>query len=284
MKRPIPLKIAKALVKLSNGATITASSAKHPFITLLIKEGLIFSKGKHKKTLQLKNKSELADFIENQLQISDLKNYVNLLEKTTQSRSDIVKVTTNSKTKKARTFKGFLVNCYLPINATLNGKSICLNPPKGSYIFISDYESFVIPEEITVVGMENAENFNKIRNQQYLFKNITPLFISRYPQNQNNDFIQWMKQIPNNYLHFGDFDFAGIGIYLNEYKKHLGVKSNFLIPNNVKDDIEKNGNRDRYNNQSICFDVDCFEESKLKELVDILKQIQKGLDQEFYIK
>ena len=39
-----------------------------------------------------------------------------------------------------------------------------------------------------------------------------------------------MKSIPNNYLHFGDFDLAGIGIYVNEYKCHLSNKSSFYIP------------------------------------------------------
>lgn len=284
MKRPLPLKIAKALVELSNGEIITASSAKHPFVTLLIKEGLIISKGKHKKTLQLKSKSELDDFIENQLQINNIENYVRILEEDVQNRANLVKTTTDSKTKKVRTFKGFLINSYSPINASLNGENICINPPQGSYMFIADFESFKIPENITIIGMENAENFQSIRQQQYLFEDITPLFVSRYPQNQNNDFIQWMKQIPNNYLHFGDFDFAGIGIYLNEYKKHLGDKAHFYIPKNIKIDLENNGNRERYNKQEINFNIDCIKENKLKELVGVIRQLQKGLDQEFYIK
>ena len=46
------------------------------------------------------------------------------------------------------------------------------------------------------------------------------LFVCRYPQ--SNDLIKWLQSIPNRYLHFGDLDFAGINIYLNEFKKYLG--------------------------------------------------------------
>ncbi|MCA6071324.1 MAG: hypothetical protein LE168_02900 [Endomicrobium sp.] len=63
---------------------------------------------------------------------------------------------------------------------------------------------------------------------------MRPLFVSRYPQNQSKDLIKWLQSIPNNYLHFGDFDFAGIGIYLNEYKKYLTDKAMFLIPENIE--------------------------------------------------
>src|SRR5690625_4061911 len=77
--------------------------------------------------------------------------------------------------------------------------------------------------------MENARNFSQIHKQRYLFEEINPLFVSRYPQNQNQDFIRWIQQIPNTYLHFGDFDLAGISIYINEYKKHLGDKASFLF-------------------------------------------------------
>lgn len=89
------------------------------------------------------------------------------------------------------------------------------------------------------------------------------MFVSRYPQNQNKDFIKWMKSIPNNYLHFGDFDIAEIGIYSNEYKKHLSGKSTFFIPENIKNTLRKNGNRERFDNQKINFKIDSIEESKI---------------------
>lgn len=131
--------------------------------------------------------------------------------------------------------------------------------------------------------MENAKNFRHIQEQKYLFQNINPLFVSRYPQNQNKDFIKWMKSIPNDYLHFGDFDIAGISIYLNEYKKYLSKKATFFIPENIQSDIKKNGNRDRYNKQKLNFKIEEIKEKQVLDLVKIISREKKGLDQEFYI-
>lgn len=176
------------------------------------------------------------------------------------------------------------MNSYSAIKAELNNEDIIINPHKGSFVFIYDYESFKVPESITIIGVENAKNFSQILEQKYLFKNIKPLFISRYPQNQNKDFIKWIKSIPNNYLHFGDFDIAGIGIYLNEYKKHLQRKSSFFIPENIKSDLRDNGNRERFDNQKMNFDIDKIQESKVLELIKLIEKEKKGLDQEYFIK
>ncbi len=279
----LTLKIAKVLVRLTNGEAIPNSLAKSKLIDDLVSENIIHRKGKHKKSLELVNKSSLQTYLANQLQINDLNNYVLALENESSTRADFVKITADSKKSKERAFKGFLVNSYNSIKAELNNEAIIINPHKGSFVFIYDYESFKVPNGITVVGVENTKNFSQIYEQKYLFKNINPLFISRYPQNQNKDFIKWMNSIPNNYLHFGDFDIAGIGIYLNEYKKHLQGKSSFFIPENIKSVLRKNGNRERFDNQKINFKIENIQEAKIIELIEIIKLEKKGLDQEYYI-
>lgn len=199
------------------------------------------------------------------------------------SRADLVQITSDSKISKERAFQGFLVNCYEPIKAKLNNEDFVVHPPKGSFQFIYDYKDFIIPTEVTVVGVENAKNFSCIEEQQYLFKDIKPLFISRYPQNQNKDFIKWMKSLPNHYLHFGDFDFAGIGIYLNEYKKHLGNDAAFFIPSSIETDLKERGNRRRYDIQKLNFDLKEIKEPHLTHLIELIRSTRKGLDQEYYI-
>src|SRR5690606_36529849 len=166
---------------------------------------------------------------------------------------DLVAISSNSKLKSTRTFKGFLINSYNPIMATLNGKKTTFNFTQGVFQFIYDFESFVPNENITIVGIENAENFRWIAKQQYLFEDIQPLFVSRYPQNQSKDLIKWLPIIANNYLHFGDFDFAGIGIYLNEYKKHLSEKAYFFVPNDIEKRLRLNGNSKLYDKQKMSF-------------------------------
>lgn len=277
------LKIAKVLVQLINGESIPNSLAKGRLIDDLVAENIIYRKGKHKKSLKLINEKGLHIYLANQLQINDLYDYIALKENPNSTRAESTKITTDSKVSKERAFKGFLVNSYHSIKAELNNETLIINPQKGSFIFIYDYESFKIPKEITVVGVENTKNFSDIHKQKYLFKNINPLFVSRYPQNQNKDFIKWMNSIPNNYLHFGDFDFAGIGIYFNEYKKHLSEKATLFIPDNIHNDLRNLGNRERYDKQRINFEIDKIQEPKVLDLIELIKKEKKGLDQEYYI-
>ena len=272
----LTLKIANLLERLIEGEAIPYSTAKSKLIDVLVAEHILFKKGKHRKTLELVNEKALHLYLANQLQIQNLQDYISALENKHSTRAEFVKVTTDSKHSKERAFKGFLVNSYNEIQAELNDEKIIIHPNLGSF-------TFKIPKEITVVGVENAKNFRQIQEQNYLFKNITPLFISRYPQNQNKDFIKWMTSIPNKYLHFGDFDLAGIGIYLNEYKRHLSEKAGFFIPPNIKDDIRKNGNRKRFNIQKQNFKIEEIQEPDLLDLIAIINTEKKGLDQEYFI-
>ncbi len=279
----LTLKIAKILLELENGEILPVSSAKSKLIDELVEENIILKSGKHKKTLKLISKEQLRVYLYNQLQINNLDEYILNLENTDTNRADFVKAATNSKISKQRVFKGFLVNSYTSINAILNNQMFEIHPIDGSFVFIYDFENFIIDPNITIIGVENSENFRQIQKQKYLFKGIKPLFISRYPQNQNKDFIKWMKSIPNKYLHFGDFDFAGIGIYLNEYKKHLKERADFFIPYNIEKDIVKYGNRERFDKQKINFDISDIKEKNLLNLIQIIEKEKKGLDQEFFI-
>lgn len=89
--------------------------------------------------------------------------------------------------------------------------------------------------------------------------------------------------IPNKYVHFGDFDFAGIGIYLHEFKNHLQNKSTFFVPDNIEDLVVEYGNKKRYNTQIINFDRGTIQEAKILNLISILHKYKKGLDQEILI-
>ena len=196
-------------------------------------------------------------------------------------------MTGDSKFVQHRTFQGFLVNSYQPISAMLNGESITIFPPDGSFIFVSDYQSFSIPDEIIIVGMENAENFRYLKRQQHLFERYFPkgnrlLFVSRYPQQQHRDLIQWLKNISNRYVHFGDLDLAGISIYQNEYYRHLGERCSFLIPDDYEERIA-NGNRSRYDDQISKYGKMKIEDSRIKNLLSCIHQYHRGYDQEGYI-
>jgi hypothetical protein len=84
-------------------------------------------------------------------------------------------------------------------------------------------------------------------------------------------------------LHFGDFDFAGIGIYLNEFKRHLADRTTFFVPKNIDKLIGDHGNKQRYDEQKINFEVKSIQEDNLLQLIDTIHKYRKGLDQEILI-
>jgi len=175
-----------------------------------------------------------------------------------------------------------LVNCYQSINAAINNTTTVINPTEGTFTFIYDFETFIIPKNITIIGIENPENFRYIHKQARLFKNIIPLFVSRYPQNK--DLIKWIKNTPNNYLHFGDFDFEGINIFLNEYKKHIGNKAEFFIPDEIEKMIKERGSPNNYNTQIYREPIlNEISDNGLIDLIKIIHKYKKGLEQEYLI-
>jgi len=281
----LPISIAKNIILLQSGEKIPYSQMRHTIINEMLENGVLKKQiyGRNKALIHLPQKQSLLDFLQNHYGIPDLQDYINVLMKEDSTRAEATAAASDSKLQNKRTFKGFLINCYSPIQATVNNEHIVLNPLDGTFQFIYDYDKFRIPEDITIVGVENSENFRHIAKQQYLFEHIKPLFVSRYPQNQSKDLIKWLQSIPNKYLHFGDFDFAGIGIYLNEYKKHLADKASFFIPAGIEKFIMTHGNRHRYDIQKGMFDEEMLDEKDLRELTTLFHKYKKGLDQEIFI-
>jgi len=196
------------------------------------------------------------------------------------TRQLLVETTNDSKKLKHRTFKGFLVNCYEPIEALLGNEQLVLSPDKNTSIFIHDPEHFHIPEDVWIVGMENAENFRHIREQRYLFNEHKTLFVSRYPQSK--DLRKWLMSIPNRYLHFGDFDLAGINIYLSEFDPHLGNRSSFFIPTDIEERL-RTGNGELYDRQYAKYKNLKADDKQLQALIDLIHHYHRTYEQEGYI-
>lgn len=280
----IPGHIAEKLLHLSQGQSIASSKANHPLIEELVRERIIFRKGRIQKSLHVANPQVLFTYLHNKYGINDLEKYIEVRKKEDVQRGELVAVASDSKLKSIRTFKGFLINGYDPVKAMLHGELTTVDFTPGTFQFIYDFENFVPDPSVTIVGIENPENFRHVEKQKHLFKNIQPLFVSRYPQNQSKDLITWLQSIPNPYLHFGDFDFAGIGIYMNEYKKHIGDQAMFYVPENIELLITSNGNKTLYDEQTVNFKQEFIQEDGLLYLIGLIHRYRKGLEQEVLIK
>lgn len=91
------------------------------------------------------------------------------MQETEATRSEQAADTGNSKLVTSRSCPGFPVNSYEPITCSLNGKQLVVNPQEGTFLFITDWQSFTIPTDVTIVNIENMENFRFIRQQKALF-------------------------------------------------------------------------------------------------------------------
>lgn len=280
----LPVSIAEKLIAMQNGEKIPFSKVKHTVVKEMLENGILKKQiqGRSKAFVYLTNRDGLSAYLKNHFGIDSLENYVEVLQRTDLSRADAIEISSNSKLKSIRTFKGFLVNCFQPVECILNGKPLTIQPQQGTFTFIYDFENFSPFDNITIVGIENPENFRHIQKQKKLFENIQPLFVSRYPQNK--DLIKWLRIIPNNYLHFGDFDFAGLNIYINEFKKHLQDKASFYLPTDIDEKLSAKGNRSNYNNQTILFDRNEIKEKNILTLLGLIEKYKKGLEQEIYAK
>lgn len=200
------------------------------------------------------------------------------------SRSELVRNFGDSKLVSIRTCPGFPVNVYesldIELGPTGTASKMCLEPLPGAFTFIADWQNFHIGNDVVVVGVENMENFRFVSQQRYLFENlgVPILFASRYPQ--SGDLVRWLMSIPNRYIHFGDFDLAGIHIYQSEFRKYLEPsRCEFFIPKNIEELI-RNGSQDRYFNQIERFRDLCSDDPRLEYLIGLIHKYHRGYDQE----
>ena len=239
---------------------------------------------------------------------------------TLSTRAELVEAFGDSKMRAIRSCPGFPVNVYQPLSVELgpadqSGKRprLLLGPVEGAFTFISDWQNFRIPADVLVVGVENMENFRKVSLQRHLFEGYGAggegcgdgfgdgcdgcggreapiLFVSRYPQ--SGDLVAWLKSIPNRYLHFGDFDLAGISIFLTEFRIPIdgtpdsGGRTEFFIPDGIENLLAK-GSPERYQDQIERFQTQVERllslaphDTRLHRLVSLIHTHRRGYDQE----
>ena len=237
------------LIRLRMGETLPSSAIRGEWVDELLRDGVLISRSHgSRRSIMASSPQDLEQslkYIDERL--GNLDKMKDLLSSEA-SRSEQATETGNSKLVSVRSCPGFPVNSYEPITCCLNGRQIIINPEEGSFVFIADWQSFSVPKDVLVVNIENMENFRLVRQQQALFSSMFPgkqiLFVSRYPQ--SSDLRSWLQTVSNQYVHFGDFDLAGINIFLTEFHKCLGERAVFLIPQDIEGRLQ-HGSSERYN-------------------------------------
>ncbi|MCM1078242.1 MAG: hypothetical protein NC344_01395 [Bacteroidales bacterium] len=277
--------ISASIQTLIAGGQVAGSKLSRKLCEELLAEGmlLVTSHGS-RKSYRARDTAALKRFL------MDKDESFRMLEaNASDSRASMAKETGNSKLLTVRSCPGFPVNSYEPVECFLNGKPFMVNPQEGSFLFVAEWRTFAIPEDVVVIGIENMENFRMIRRQRVLFEEYLKahklsnraLFVSRYPQ--STDLRKWLCAIPNHYLHFGDFDLAGIHIFLSEFQHHLGKeRSSYLIPADIESRL-KSGSGKRYDEQYWRFKDIKSDVSDLQHLIAFIHHERKCYDQEGYI-
>ena len=274
--------ISASIKALMAGEQVAGSKINNKLLEELLAEGLLLvnSRGS-RKSYRARDVNALKRYL-----IDKDENYRMLEVDVLDSRASMAAETGNSKLAIVRSCPGFPVNSYEPIECRLNGEPFLVNPQKGYFFFVTECNHFSIPEDVTVIGIENMENFRLIRQQRSFFETYLKtrrlptkvLFVSRYPQSV--DLRKWLMSIPNHYLHFGDFDLAGIKIFLSEFQEFIGNdRSSYLIPDDIESRL-KSGSRKRYDEQLCHFNQLQSNNSELQRLINLIHNERKAYDQE----
>lgn len=272
--------ISASIQALIAGEQVAGSRISRKMLEELMDEGLlsVVTRGS-RKSYRARDIEALKRFL-----IDKDESYRMLDINASDSRASMAAETGNSKLVKVRSCPGFPVNTYEAMTCLLNDREMVINPVEGSFLFITDWTAFSIPEDVVVVGVENMENFRMIRQQRALFESEIGkhrfLFVSRYPQ--STDLRSWLQSIPNRYVHFGDFDLAGIHIFLTEFHQYLGDRSSFFIPSDIEKRLAKGSNA-RYNEQYEKYHKLHCDINKIQNLIDLINKYHRGYDQEGYI-
>lgn len=277
--------ISASLQALIAGETVAGSKLSNRLLAELLNEGLlqVITHGS-RKSYRARDIEALRRYL------IDKDEVYRILEiGASNSRASMAAETGNSKLVMLRSCPGFPVNSYEPIECFLGDEPFMVNPQEGSFLFVTDWEKFTIPKDIVVIGVENMENFRLIRKQRAFFEKYLQthelsnrvLFVSRYPQ--STDLRRWLCTISNHYLHFGDFDLAGINIFLIEFQQYLGKeRSSFLIPDDIESRLNS-GSKKRYDEQYYRFKNVSSDVLDLQQLIDFIHHKRRTYDQEGYI-
>ena len=163
VRRPTKAEIVK-IQRLLAGEEIGFSSLSGPvFRELIDKEYIVLDRtGKRKMIAVVKNAEYLMKVLRQKWQINDIQEYIAYLDKEEKDRTDVQKMLGGTKEEKTSTFQGFLVNSLETVSYTLNGQKGSLPLIKGSYMFVSDYDTFQIDSDITIMYVYYASRRNSL--------------------------------------------------------------------------------------------------------------------------
>ncbi|GAB4415746.1 MAG: hypothetical protein OHK0039_24570 [Bacteroidia bacterium] len=281
---PLPLGFAKQLLRLRAGEDLPASSLKPAdLMQKLVADHVLVSlrQGRNRHVLRAPDPARLDQYLHQQFGVGGLADYISARENPDTDRATFVGVAGDSKYQARAGFRGFLVQ-YPPVTPVWLGDTALAPPADGALHFILDYARLRTSADTTVVGVENFEVFRRIGELLPVFRSYKPLFVFRYG---SAALLDWLGSNQLAYLHFGDWDPAGVRMYQYEFRNRLGAaRCRFFIPAALPGWLAQHGSHALYMQQTASGEVlRETEDPALRDLVALLHQQQKGLEQEIML-
>lgn len=278
--KPIPLSFARCLLRLSKGEILNASEVSTKSCLKQFTEDGIIQKlpvAGRRVTYYCPTPESLQMYLEVQHSILSLENYITNFESSESDGESSLAASKSTKTFRTKSLQGFFIKAF---NSRLEIANQAIYPaPEGIELFVWRPELLQISPSALIVGIENPECFLKFDRLIELFPKKEIILVMRYLSQSSN---RWLQTISNDYLHFGDFDPAGVSIYIREFRDLLPAdRCSFFIPPSIEKQIRKYGMETLYDQQSHLIDtIDIHKYPEIEELAILLRKYRKGLEQE----
>lgn len=279
-----PEKISRSfalnLQRLAAGAALNASAfGNKRKLDILVEDHAVVRMvtGRNRSSYRCPDPTALRNYLRLHFGITDLAAYIELLDRENRDGEDSLQATTSTKMLRQKGLRGFFVKAF-STELKIDGAPL-VALPKGVEYFVHRPESLCVSASALVVGVENPECFVKVERLLHLFPQQQLVFVLRY---HSNSPVEWLQTVDNPYLHFGDFDPAGIAIYYNEYLNRLGEKRcSFWIPPNIEKLIGIHGQAELYDRQEhLLPPTGNIQQMELRDLIDLIMRQGKGFEQE----
>jgi hypothetical protein len=276
----LPLSFARCLLRLQNGEQLNSSEIKSKgLLKLFCEDGVIQKRsiGNRRASYCCANSEILQNYVKVQHDIISLEKYIYEFEIATSDGESSLGASKFTKTFRDKSLQGFFIKA---VNSEISIQGETVHPtPQGIELFVHQPENLQISKSALVVGIENPECFLKFEKLVHLFPQKELVVIMRYLSHSPN---RWLQTISNSYLHFGDFDPAGLSIYIREYRNLLPAgRCNYFYPSNIEQLIDQYGVTSLYDRQvHLLKNIDPYLYPEVGRVVDLFHKHRRGLEQE----
>ena len=208
--------------------------------------------------------------------LEDIDSYIEDMFNSSVSRDIIQKYTSNTKSKTSKSLDGLYVSSLQDIDIKIDDEVVTIIPQNGMGYFLFYTQKVELFEDTVIVGIENYQVVWFAKKYKEFFKDKKVLFVYI-----NTIFLKWIEDKENEYIHFGDYDLAGINIYLNKVIPRLKKvkKHSILIPKDIEKLIQKDGGSELFKKQ-LRYENITASQDNIAKLISTIKYYKKGLEQE----